>query len=104
MAAEERDEWERLMDEDGPPNEMDEQQQRYDSEEEWEQRLREEAGMPLEKAYEEWGWSWCRSLCPNSFDTHWHHLYSAIAVRYLARRNTLTLPLNISHAVPALRT
>lgn len=52
--AEERSEWERLMDEDGPPDEWDEPPMRYDSGEEWEQRLREE-GAGNEDA-EEWGW------------------------------------------------
>ncbi len=43
------------MEEDGLPESMDEPPVRYDSEDEWEQRLREE-GMGEDEAAEHWGW------------------------------------------------
>jgi hypothetical protein len=53
--GDEKDEWEKLMEEDGLPESMDEPPVRYDSEDEWEQRLREE-GMGEDEAAEHWGW------------------------------------------------
>lgn len=50
-----KDEWERLMEEDGVPDYMDEPGVRYDLEDEWEQRLREEGAADGEAA-EHWGW------------------------------------------------
>lgn len=59
LHAEESSEWERLMEEDGPPDEIDERPMRYNSGDEWEERLREE-GAAGEDA-DEWGWSRCQS-------------------------------------------
>ena len=55
------------MGEDGPPDEMDEAQMRYDSGGEWEERLREE-GAAGEDA-DEWGWSRCQLLTHVSLET-----------------------------------
>ncbi|BDA47516.1 probable unconventional myosin-XVI at N-terminal half [Coccomyxa sp. Obi] len=55
LHADESSEWERLMEEDGPPDEMDEGPMHYNSGDEWEERLREEGGAGEDA--DEWGWS-----------------------------------------------
>ncbi|EIE23600.1 hypothetical protein COCSUDRAFT_63128 [Coccomyxa subellipsoidea C-169] len=55
VEAEERSEWERLMGEDGPPDDWDEPQTRYESGDDWDQRLREEGAA--DNGADGWGWS-----------------------------------------------
>lgn len=66
MEAEERSEWERLMGEDGPPDDWDEPQTRYESGDDWDQRLREEGAVDNGAD----GWGWCAPaadcICPDS--------------------------------------